>query len=265
MANLVQIDQDANSVVTLPTGYDLVQASHRCGLGSDRNRYIRAIKRDLDTAGIAVLRNFFTPAAMAQMREAVDRNRDHCLGGPQRKALIGGELEGTIFFDFARSDFVQDVCNPILRPFGYWVDKSDVYPAMNILQGNKANDAIHNYHFDATFLTLAVPVVMPTASSPKRGSFRIWPNVRRFSTGWLQEKFFWRVMNSRWLRDCFRSMTVDFEPGCLYLFYGSRSWHGTGDLDETSLRANCLINVGGPFFYRDKRRPLLPRPDRVEP
>lgn len=233
---------------------DLIQAAHRAAFTTNRTIYVREIKQDLDTRGIATLSNFFTPTALQQMRETVHHCYDTCLGKPERKPLIGGELRGTIFFDFAMSDFVQDVCNPILRPFGYQVDKTDVYPVLNLLQGAKARDAIHNYHFDATFLTLAVPIIMPDATSSRRGSFRIWPNVRRFSTSYLREKVSWRVMRTRWLRDRFRNLTIDFVPGNLYFFYGFRSWHGTGDLDEISLRANCLINVGGPFFYRDKKK-----------
>jgi hypothetical protein len=243
---------------------DLIQERHRAALAQDRASYLRAVKADLDTAGIAVLRDFFTLECLDRMREVVRQRYDYCLGGPARKALIGSDLEGTIFFDLAKSDLVQDLSNPILRPFGYQVDRSDVYPAMNILQGKKAQDAIHNYHFDATFLTLAVPVFMPDSSAPQRGSFRIWPNVRSFSTSWLLHKIWWRMMGTRWIRDRFRSVTVDFEPGSLYFFYGFRSWHGTCDLDDASLRANCLINVGGPLFYRDKKKSLLPRHERVE-
>jgi hypothetical protein len=160
---------------------------------------------------------------------------------------------------------VQTLSNLILRPFGYRVDKTDVYPTMNILQGPKARDAINGFHFDATFITLAMPIIMPDANLPRRGSFRIWPNVRRFSTGWARNKFFCRIMTTPILRDRFRQLTIDFEPGNLYFFYGFRSWHGTGDLDEASLRANCLLNVGGPFFYRNLKKTLLPRSERSEP
>jgi hypothetical protein len=241
---------------------DLIQPDHRLAFTNDRPRFVRNIKRDLDTRGIAVLQNFFTPAAVEKMREAALERYDACLGGAERKYLVGDDLEGSIFLQIASSDFVQEVSNPILRPFGYQVDRTDVYPVLNVLQGAKAQDAINNYHFDATFLTLAVPVIMPDATWAKRGSFRIWPNVRRFSTGWIREKFFWRVMRTRLLRDFFTSLTVDFVPGNLYFFYGFRSWHGTGDLDETALRANCLINVGGP---RKTKKALLPRSERVEP
>jgi hypothetical protein len=244
---------------------ELIQAKHRLAFTNNHARFIREIKNDLDTRGIAVLPDFFTLAAMEKMREAVHDRYEICLGGPVRKPLVGGELEGSIFFEVAFSDFVQDVCNSIMRPFGYHVDRSDVHPALNILQGPKARDAIHGYHFDATFLTLAVPVIMPDPTSPRPGAFRIWPNVRRFSSGWLREKFYSRVMKTSWLRDLFPSLTVNFVPGNLYFFYGFRSWHGTGDLDDQSLRANCLINVGGPSFFRERKKTLLPRNERTEP
>jgi hypothetical protein len=244
---------------------EMIQPQYWVSIQNDPRAVARKVKHDIDTRGVAVLQDFFTPKALDLMRHTALERYEYCLGSEVRKPLIGDDLLGTIFFQIAKSDWVQAVSNPILRPFGYHVDKDDVYCAMNILHGAKSRDGIYGYHFDATLLTLAVPVIMPNPNSERRGPFRIWPNVRQFSTGWFQEKYYWRIMRVRRLRNRFPTFTVDFRPGDLYLFYGFRSWHGVDDLDETSLRVNCLINVGGPYFQKMKNKPLLPRSERCEP
>jgi len=244
---------------------EMIQPEYLPALLTDPRSLARRVKPELDTRGFAMLPGFFTPAALEVMRETAYQRREYCVGSEKRKPLIGAELQGTVFYQIAKSDWVQALSNPILRPFGYQVDKDDVYPAVGILQGSNSQDAVYDFHFDATCLTLAVPVIMPDASRPLHGSFRIWPNVRQFSTSWLKNKFYWRVMRTTWLRDRFRNFTVDFHPGNLYLFYGFRSWHGVDTLDETSLRVNCLINVGGPFFHQTKKKPLLRPSERYEP
>jgi hypothetical protein len=244
---------------------EMIKPNYWAELHDDPRALARIVKHDLDAHGVAMLQDFFTPKALEVMRQTADERYEYCLGSEVRKPLIGEDLLSTVFFQIAKSDWVQAISNPILRPFGYRVDKDDVYCAMNILHGAKSRDGIYGYHFDATLLTLAVPVVIPDPTSERRGSFRIWPNVRRFSTGWFQEKYYWRIMRIQRLRDRFRTFTVDFRPGNLYLFYGFRSWHGVDDLDETSLRVNCLINVGGPYFHKAKGKLLLPRRERYDP
>ncbi len=61
----------------------------------------------------------------------------------------------------------------------------------------------------------------------------IWPRRARFK---------------RWPRN----YAVNFVPGSLYFFYGFRSLHGTDELDSRQVRANCLMNFGGPFFDLQK-------------
>lgn len=232
---------------------ELIQPEYRAALAADRRKFAHDIQRRLDEVGIATLPNFFTPAALQRMRDEVQAKYEICLGGPTLKPLYAEELAGTSFHEMAKSDFVQDVCNVILESFGYKIEKPDVYPVLNVLEGPKGLRNVNVFHFDATFITLAVPVVMPGPDATLRGPFRIWPNVRAFSTSWLKNKFFWRIMRLPRLRDRFRQLSVDFVPGNLYFFYGFRSWHGIGEFDGAQLRANCLINAGGPFFDRDKK------------
>ena len=162
--------------------------------------------------------------------------------------MAGADLKDTEFWEVAFSDFVVKIANDILNTFNIQIDPVDIHPAMNILIGDHGQDTVHAWHFDATYLTIAMPVVMPTPTGERDGKFRIWPNVRPFSQSKLQNKIYSNVVKTSLFQKMAHSYAINFVPGSLYFFYGFRSYHGTDDLDSRQMRANCLINFGGPFF-----------------
>jgi hypothetical protein len=138
--------------------------------------------------------------------------------------------------------------NDILKNYNVELESSDIHPAMNILVGDMGQDRVRAWHFDATYLTIAMPVVMPPACGEGDGKFRIWPNVRPFSQKAWENKLYYGVARTSLFQRMAKNYAINFVPGSLYFFYGFRSYHGTDALDTQHLRANCLINFGGPFF-----------------
>jgi hypothetical protein len=222
-----------------------------------RNDYaglVRRIRAAMDETGLAVLENFIHPDFLAKLRATVDQLTPVCYGGGKRKPLIGGELKDTGFYEVCFSDFVIQLVNDILDAYNIHVEAADIHPAMNILVGEQGQDTVKGWHFDATYLTIAMPVVMPAPSGGRDGKFRIWPNVRRFSQSAWQNRLYWNLAKITLLRRIVKSCAINFVPGNLYFFYGFRSFHGTDDLDTNQVRANCLMNFGGPFFDLQKGR-----------
>ncbi|HUJ51135.1 MAG TPA: hypothetical protein VLW25_13080 [Bryobacteraceae bacterium] len=220
---------------------------------TDYPAFVRRIRAGMDDTGMAVLEDFLHPAFLDELRSSVERLTPQCYQNGKRKPLIGKDLADTGFYEVAFSDFMIRLANDILEVFNVQVQGSDIHPAMNILVGDQGQDTVKGWHFDATYLTIAMPVVMPAAGE-RDGKFRIWPNVRRFSQSPLQNRLYCNLARIDALRRMVRNYAVNFVPGNLYFFYGFRSYHGTDELDNTQLRANCLINFGGPFFDREKGR-----------
>ena len=208
----------------------------------------------LDRDGLAVIEKFFRPDALEQMNAYALGKLDFCTNGKRRIPLVGKDLKGTIFFDMAKSDLLVRISNALLRKFKYSVAAEDIYPVLNILHGPVCQDGVHSFHFDASFLTAAIPVAMGDRSRVNRGQFRIYPNVRSFSTNWVLNKFYWNVMKLEVTRRVLAHRYVDFEVGNLYFFYGFRSYHCTEPLDVDLLRINCLLNIGGPVFDQMKKK-----------
>ena len=219
---------------------------------NDYGALVQGLRTTLDVTGLAVLENFIHPDFLAELQSSVDRLTPLCYVDGKRKPLIGAELENTGFYEVAFSGFVVQLANDILKPYNVSVEPSDIHPAMNILIGENGQDTVKSWHFDATYLTMAMPVVMPAASGDMDGKFRIWPNFRPFSQSQWRNRFYWKIAKIDLIRRMARNLAINFLPGNLYFFYGFRSYHGTEDLDTKSLRANCLINFGGPFFDLQK-------------
>jgi hypothetical protein len=209
---------------------------------------VKRLRADIDEKGLGVLENFLHPDFLTELRARVDKLTPLCYQNGKRKYLIGEDLKDSEVWEIAFSDFVIQLANDILEPFHVRLNASDIHPVMNILVGEQGQDTVRSWHFDATYLTIAMPVVMPEPTGQLDGKFRIWPNVREFSQSKLRDRIYSNLARVELLRKAVNHFSVNFVPGNLYFFYGFRSYHGTEELDVKKLRANCLINFGGPLF-----------------
>jgi hypothetical protein len=243
---------------------DLMSEAAKTRFEHDFDGLIRDVSRSLDGDGIAIIKDFFNPDAIEKMQAYAQSKVEFCTKG-KRTPLVGDDLKDTIFYDMAKSQLLVKLSNALIKKFAYSVSSEDIYPVVNILHGPATQDGVHSFHFDASFLTAAIPVSMGDRSRANRGQFRIYPNMRGFSTNWLLNKFYWNFMRLQVARNWVKHTFIDFEVGNLYLFYGYRSYHGTEPLDVDLLRVNCLLNIGGPVFaeMKDKRNggPRAARPD----
>ena len=214
--------------------------------------FVDRIRAEMDETGMSVVENFLHPDFLAELRTSVDELTPICYQNGKRKYLVGTDLENTGFYEVAFSDFVVKLSNDILKAYHVQLEPADIHPAMNILVGDQGQDRVRDWHFDATYLTIAMPVVMPAPTGERDGKFRIWPNVRPFSQNKLQHRLYCKVAKTDLFQRMAKNYAINFVPGNLYFFYGFRSLHGTDDLDTSKLRANCLINFGGPFFDLQK-------------
>ena len=217
-------------------------------LRTDYTGLIQRVRSDIDHKGMAVLEQFLHPDFLARLQSSVEELTPRCYAGEKRKPLIGSDLRDTRFWDMTFDEFTIQMANDILAPFHVHLEASDIHPALNILVGDRGQDTVGGWHFDATYLTIAMPVVMPPPSGTGDGKFRIWPNVRKFSQSRFQDRIYSNLAHIGALRKFVKNYAINFIPGNLYFFYGFRSYHGTDSLDSAQCRANCLINFGGPLF-----------------
>lgn len=218
----------------------------------DYRGMVRQVRETMDRTGLAVLEDFIHPDFLQELRTTVQTLQPLCYQNGKRKHLVGNDLKDTAVWEVTFSKFIIQLSNDILAPFNVHLDANDIHPVMNILVGDNGQDTVKSWHFDATYLTMAMPIVMPAPNGERDGKFRIWPNVRRFSQNSLQNRLYSNLARVELLRRMSKNYAINFVPGNLYFFYGFRSLHGTDLLDSAQMRANCLVNFGGPFFDLDK-------------
>lgn len=91
------------------------------------------------------------------------------------------------------------------------------------------------FHYDATVVTMVMPIVIPDAGPGQSGELVLCPNNRPFRRSVLANVIEKSVVQTdryrrrfvrrlRWERD---TETVSLTPGDAYLFYGYRSYHAT--------------------------------------
>jgi hypothetical protein len=229
-----------------------ISDTYQAMIQNDYPAFVERIRGEMNESGMAVLEGFLHPDFLAELRASVDELTPLCYQNGKRKYLVGEDLHKTGCWEVAFSDFVLQLTNDILKTFNVKLEPTDIHPAMNILVGDQGQDRVRDWHFDATYLTIAMPIVMPPPSGERDGKFRIWPNVRQFSQNKLQHKLYCNLAKTDLFQKMAKNYAINFVPGNLYFFYGFRSYHGTDELDALQLRANCLINFGGPFFDLQK-------------
>jgi hypothetical protein len=214
--------------------------------------FVREVKLMLEGDGLATLDSFLDPAFLSQLQASIAPLTARCYAGGKRRPLIGGDLEGTLFYEVTFSRFILQLANDLLSGFDVHLEPQDAHPVLNILTGAEGQDQVKDWHFDATYLTIVMPVIVPSPAAGQDGKFRIWPNVRQFSQNKMLDRVYRNLARLNIVRRAVRNFAVNLIPGNLYFFYGFRCYHGVGELDPNQLRAVCLMNYGGPLFDRLK-------------
>jgi hypothetical protein len=233
-----------------------VDAAYQARIENDYSGLVRKLKRMLDHDGLATLEGFIAPGFLADLQASTKELIPKCYEGGKRRPLVGSDLEGTLFWEITYSEFLMRLVNDLLADFRIHLESGDAYPVLNILTSSKAQDAVEDWHFDATYITIAMPIIMPPPTAQGDGKFRIWPNVRPFSQSRMVDKIYWNLAKIDLIRRMTRNVAINLVPGNLYFFYGYRCYHGVDKLDASELRANCLMNFGGPLFDLDKGKKI---------
>lgn len=203
----------------------------------------KELKNSLDKSGFVEIPNFLNNSYLNKIKT-------NCMAlikrDPGKKAYNGSELVEEGLWELEKSDVILKLSKKILKEYTERVSKSDMRSVLNIGHGNPEYKK-NLFHFDAVYLTWAIPIEMPKNKEGGSGEFWIWPNVRQFSTNNILNKFYWKIMKYKFLRNLFPHFKIKFEPGNAYLFYGFRSWHGVGDLASGAIRFNYLIHIAEVF------------------
>ncbi len=214
-----------------------------------------AIARQLDEMGVACLENAVCPEWLAHARADVyDRllaygERDHFIPSPESEentaaaAFIGSPDVSALLSAVARIRFPQGPAELEL-----------IGSALRVIAGPRGEGDAFWFHYDASILTMVVPIFLPDAEPGSAGELVGLFNKRPFrrlvianiidkaigQSGFYRNYLLRRLDRPDYLH------RVAMEIGNAYLFWGYRSLHGNMPCESGALRATLLLHFGRP-------------------
>ena len=213
------------------------------------------IADQLDETGVVCLENAVPAEWLAEARANVEDRlsthgeHDHFIRSPE------GE-ENTAAEAFISSPSVLSLLTDIVRarfPEGP-AELELTRSALRVVAGPRGDGDAFWFHYDASVVTMVVPIFMPDAARGNSGELMGLFNKRPFRRFVLaniidkvvvQSQFYRRHILRRIDRTDYLQR-VDMEVGNLYLFWGYRSLHGNMPCESGALRATLLLHFGRP-------------------
>ena len=218
------------------------------------------ISEQLDETGVVCIENAVPQEWLTHARAEVQerlRNHgvhDHFVRSPQgeehsaTEAFINSSSVLSLLTDIVRARFPEGPAELELTG-----------SALRVIAGPRGEGDAFWFHYDASVVTMVVPIFLPTAEPGNSGElvglFNRRP-FRRFVLANIIDKAigqsqFYRRHILRRLDDSGYLQRVDMEVGNLYLFWGYRSLHGNMPCESGALRATLLLHFGRPHGSSD--------------
>jgi hypothetical protein len=219
-----------------------------------------AIVEQLDATGVVCLKDAVPTHWLAHARADVkDRllthgEQDHFIRSPEAEehsaaeAFINSPAVLSLLADVVRARFPEG-------PAALELTGS----ALRVIAGPRGEGDAFWFHYDASVLTMVVPIFLPDAEPGHSGELVGLFNRRPFRRSVVaniidkvigQSQFYRRRILRR-LDHPDYLQRVDMEVGNLYLFWGYRSLHGNMPCESGALRATLLVHFGRPHASSD--------------
>jgi hypothetical protein len=218
------------------------------------------IADELDQTGVVCLQNSVPDEWLTQAKADVDerlRNHgehDHFIRSPEREelsaaaAFINNPDVLAVLRETVRARFPR---NP--------ADLELTGSALRIIAGPRGEGDAFWFHYDASAVTMVVPIYLPDGEPGNSGELVGLFNKRPFrrlvlaniidkavgQSGFYRNRILRKLDRSGYLH------RVDMEVGNAYLFWGYRSLHGNMPCASGAVRATLLLHFGRPHGSSD--------------
>lgn len=214
-----------------------------------------AIAHLLDETGVVCLENAVPAEWLAQARDEVDERlltygeQDHFIRSPENEentapaAFINNPSVLSLLADVARTRFP-----------GGPAELELIGSALRVVAGPRGEGDAFWFHYDASIVTMVVPIFLPDAEPGNAGELVGLFNKRPFRRLVLAniidkavgQSGFYRNYILRRLDRPDYLQRVAMDVGNAYLFWGYRALHGNMPCESGALRATLLMHFGRP-------------------
>lgn len=228
---------------------------------------VSRLASELNQVGLATIDGYLTYDQLEAARHDVNgKARAHA----HTSFAIRGtpNVPGTLFEQLVASEeFQRMLLSVYTLGTGRTPSNSEkVHTVIRCLQGSNVGAESNRFHYDATTLTILLPVFI--SNGTERGRFVLFPNLREIrSNGFVNilEKFFIQNRVSQRLVTLgiafglIHPMRIQLIPGNLYFFWGYRSLHANEPCDPQTLRSTVLFHYDNPHRDSQVTRLLMPK------
>ncbi|WP_144006840.1 phytanoyl-CoA dioxygenase family protein [Pelomonas sp. KK5] len=217
--------------------------------------YLDEIARRIDKDGVVCIERAVKPESLARWRQELQRNIK-AQGLRYFSIIQPWQQPGSEYEALARDDnFKQLLTGLTSRGHPGHQDHSDIYNVLRVIAGPRGGDHSLQFHYDASVVTVLIPLEIPTGTPEESGDLITYPNRRPIRGSSLLNfldklciqnpiaRIYWsrRIANRR-----DDSNIVRLKPGNIYLFWGYRTLHANLGCRSDSLRATLLFHHGDP-------------------
>jgi hypothetical protein len=216
---------------------------------------VREAAEQLDKDGIICLEDVVSPEWLELARESV-----------QSYLAANGEHDSVVYRpgDERNSPAHQIVQDPKVQALVKRLtaagcpeasnDNRSIHSVLRVLAGPVREERETMFHYDASTLTIIIPIYIPEGVRGFSGELVVFPNgrpFRRFVISNILDKvltqnrlYRWRLM--RLFNRKPEKYLVQMKPGSVYLFWGYRTMHGNLPCAPDKLRVTLLLHYGDP-------------------
>ena len=211
------------------------------------------VAREIQEKGYTEVPNFLKDEALQSLQSFISAQSEE--RGALNFSLREKDLKGSLPESLAHDHYVSLLMQKICEGMGQKTIPQQYYSRMRIKLGPEPSVDELDFHFDGSFLTFTIPILLPPQSDG--GGLLIYPEARPFSTQSIMNKLTRRFysFNPFGLRSMEKSKNVKevfYSPNSLFIFKGFTTLHATGRMNPNCKRIVLLIHSGDVFsnsFY----------------
>lgn len=209
---------------------------------------------DLSEKGFVCVENAIDPAFLQQCRGQVegllDSRGERFFSIIQPQKEVGGAFvtmaEAPGFVDLLRNIARRAHSEAAVRDF-------ELYNVLRVIAGKEASRGAFEFHYDATVLTVLMPLFIPEGAPGTTGELIAIPNNRGYRASpliniaekaFLQNPLAFRYYAHRY--GAAKRNVHRLKPGNLYFFWGYRTFHGNLPCTSGDTRATLIFHFGDP-------------------
>lgn len=215
---------------------------------------IKQVAEQIDTQGFSQISGALNPEELQLLRTYTETqaklHHGEYFAHHGEKLLAQSPLSSL----WASADFQQMLADLYRSATGAAPASQQIFPVLRCVQGNQGRRESNCFHFDASLVTVLVPVIIPDEGD-ERGDLMLFPNLRKvrrnavfnaIEKALVQNAFTRKLLVMAIERGWLKTQTLTLKPGDIYVFWGYRSLHANKPCGPQVTRATAIFHFGDP-------------------